>query len=56
MIGSTIRAIGDGLKGQPVILALVIVNLLFLLAISAATIRKDALLADLVKQCVVHKE
>jgi hypothetical protein len=45
----------EALKVQPLLLALVAVNLCFLIAISAATMRKDALLSDLVKTCVVQK-
>jgi hypothetical protein len=45
----------DALKAQPLVLAIVAINLCFLIAISAATMRKDALLADLVKNCVTQK-
>jgi hypothetical protein len=45
----------DALKAQPLLLALVVVNLCFLIAISVATMCKDALLADLVQHCVVQK-
>jgi hypothetical protein len=45
----------DNLKAQPLALALVVINLFFLIAISIAVMRKDALLADLVKTCVVQK-
>jgi hypothetical protein len=55
MIRNIAADIIAGLRSQPAMLALVVVNLCFLIAISAATVRKDALLADLVQHCVVQK-
>jgi hypothetical protein len=45
----------DALKAQPLALALVATNLAFLIGISIAVARKDALLAELVKNCVIQK-
>jgi hypothetical protein len=62
--GKVASGIVDGLKHQPLALALVIINALFLGSVgyvlhrvgeinSAAAIRRDELLADLARNCVV---
>jgi hypothetical protein len=43
------------LKRQPLAIVLVVINVIFLAGIIAATERKDALIADLVEHCVVRK-
>jgi hypothetical protein len=50
----------DGLKAHPLALALVVVNVGFLIAvgyflylIGQSTLRKDALLTDIAKSCIV---
>jgi hypothetical protein len=45
----------DSLKGQPFALVLLAINVAFLVAIYFATARKDALIADLIKQCMGGK-
>jgi hypothetical protein len=58
MIAASIRAIGDALKGQPVILALVLLNAIFLIAfalllreVGQNIARRDAAIAELIKGC-----
>jgi hypothetical protein len=62
--GKVATGIIDGLKHQPLALALVVINMLFLGSVgyvlhrvgeinSAAAIRRDELLADLARHCVV---
>jgi hypothetical protein len=46
------RNIAESLRGQPLVLALVTINIAFLIGISVAVARKDALLAELIKLCV----
>lgn len=62
-IGKVASTIIESLKGQPLALALVVVNLMFLVGgvyvlndRRDSNVRKDALIADLVKNCVVHQE
>ena len=50
----------EGLRHQPLVLALVLVNLLFLVGftlmlreVSQAVERRDALISDIAKRCVV---
>jgi hypothetical protein len=46
------RNIAESLRSQPLVLALVTINIAFLIVISLAVARKDALLAELIKSCV----
>jgi hypothetical protein len=46
------RNIAESLRSQPLLLALVTINIAFLIGISVAVARKDALLAELIKLCV----
>ena len=63
MVRETIQSLGHDLARQPVVLALVIVNVIFLAAglyllrdIGKAVERKDALLAQLINEHCLAKE
>jgi hypothetical protein len=59
MIARTVRTVAEGLHGQPILLALFVINLLFigalafmLLQIARTTERKDQLVIELLQHCV----
>lgn len=63
MVRETIQAVAEDLKSQPLALALVIINLLFLAGgvytmreISTASARRDQIITDLVRKCIGHTE
>jgi hypothetical protein len=57
------RNIAESLRNQPVALALIVINVIFIAAfaltlreVSASATRRDGLLADLMQHCVINKE